>query len=94
MKTLKIKKPFITETGEIIPELEIAYNTYGNLDGDSDNVIWICHALTANSDAETWWPGMVGEGLLTTITKSNAPHFQKIRSAWIDCLGYCRRIDL
>jgi homoserine O-acetyltransferase len=27
-------------------------------------VIWICHALTANSDVEAWWPGMVGKGLL------------------------------
>lgn len=64
MKTLKIKDPFITEAGELIHELEIAYHTYGNLNRDSDNVIWICHALTANSDAENWWPGMVGEGLL------------------------------
>lgn len=25
-------------------------------------VIWICHALTANSDAEDWWKGLVGPG--------------------------------
>ncbi|MGB8489603.1 MAG: homoserine O-acetyltransferase [Bacteroidales bacterium] len=60
MKTLKYKKPFITETGAVIPELEIAYNTYGSLNKDANNVIWICHALTANSDVEAWWPGMVG----------------------------------
>jgi homoserine O-acetyltransferase len=64
MKTLKIKGSFKTETGDIIPGLEIAYHTYGKLNSDSDNVIWICHALTANSDAKAWWPGMVGEGLL------------------------------
>ena len=64
MKTLKIKKSFKTETGDIIPGLEIAYHTYGKLNSDSDNVIWICHALTANSDAKAWWPGMVGEDLL------------------------------
>ena len=64
MKTLKIKEPFKTETGAILPELEIAYNTYGKLNGNADNVIWVCHALTANSDVEAWWPGMVGEGLL------------------------------
>lgn len=64
MKTLKVKEPFKTETGAILPELEIAYNTYGKLNGNADNVIWICHALTANSDVEAWWPGMVGEGLL------------------------------
>jgi len=64
MKTLKVKEPFKTETGAILPELEIAYNTYGKLNGNADNVIWVCHALTANSDVEAWWPGMVGEGLL------------------------------
>jgi homoserine O-acetyltransferase len=64
MNTLKFKQPFTTETGEVLPELEIAYNTYGTLNRSGDNVIWICHALTANSDVEAWWPGMVGEGLL------------------------------
>jgi homoserine O-acetyltransferase/O-succinyltransferase len=64
MKTLKTEHPFKTETGAILPGLEIAYNTYGKLNGSADNVIWICHALTANSDVEAWWPGMVGEGLL------------------------------
>ena len=64
MEILKYKNGFKTETGIIIPGLEIAYNTYGVLNKTGDNVIWICHALTANSDVEAWWPGMVGEGLL------------------------------
>jgi homoserine O-acetyltransferase len=64
MKTLKFEDRFITETGAILPGLEIAYNTYGTLNKSADNVIWICHALTANSDVGAWWPGMVGEGLL------------------------------
>jgi homoserine O-acetyltransferase len=64
MKTLKHNLPFKTETGEILQSLEIAYNTWGNLNSEADNVIWICHALTANSDVEAWWPGMVGKGLL------------------------------
>lgn len=29
--------------------------------------ISICHALTANSDVESWWPGMVGKGLLLIL---------------------------
>jgi homoserine O-acetyltransferase len=48
----------------VIPEPVIAYNTYGKLNEMCDNVIWVCQALTANSDVEAWWPGMVGEGLL------------------------------
>jgi homoserine O-acetyltransferase len=40
----------------------LAYHTYGILNQQKDNVVWICHALTANSDAQDWWPGMIGEG--------------------------------
>ncbi len=64
MNTIKYNNPFKTETGAILPSLEIAYHTWGELNKEADNVIWICHALTANSDAESWWPGMVGPGLL------------------------------
>ena len=64
METLKYNTPFKTETGAILPSVEIAYNTWGKLNDNADNVIWICHALTANSDVESWWPGMVGNDLL------------------------------
>jgi homoserine O-acetyltransferase/O-succinyltransferase len=64
MNTIRHNYPFKTETGAILPSLEIAYHTWGKLNKEADNVIWICHALTANSDAESWWPGMVGPGLL------------------------------
>jgi homoserine O-acetyltransferase len=64
MKTLKHNQPFKTETGVILPSLEIVYNTWGKINPEADNVIWVCHALTANSDIEAWWPGMVGKGLL------------------------------
>lgn len=57
------KKPFVLENGEILPELTIAYHTYGTLNSEKDNVIWVCHALTANSDVADWWPGMVGKDL-------------------------------
>jgi homoserine O-acetyltransferase len=64
MDTLKYNQPFITETGAVLPGLEIVYHTWGTLNSEADNVIWVCHALTANSDVESWWPGMVGKGLL------------------------------
>jgi homoserine O-acetyltransferase len=64
MKTLPYNNLFTTEAGGTLPSLEIAYHTYGNLNSEADNVIWVCHALTASSDVEAWWPGMVGKGLL------------------------------
>ena len=39
----------------------MVYHTAGPRDG---KVIWICHALTANSDVEDWWPQLVGPGKL------------------------------
>ena len=29
---------------------------------DKSNVIWVCHALTANSDVADWWPHTVEQG--------------------------------
>lgn len=54
---------FLLECGGQLSGLTIAYNTYGTLHEDGSNVVWICHALTANSDAADWWPGMIGPGL-------------------------------
>ncbi|MES2850172.1 MAG: homoserine O-acetyltransferase [Bacteroidota bacterium] len=51
---------FILESGSSLPELDIAYTTYGKLNDEKNNVVWICHALTANSDVAEWWPGVVG----------------------------------
>lgn len=61
-KYLYINHPFHPEHGGELPSLRLAYHTYGTLNDAKDNVIWICHALTANSDAEDWWPGLVGKG--------------------------------
>lgn len=60
MNTLIVRRPFLLEVGESLPELEITYCTYGKLNEEADNVIWVCHALTANADAADWWPGLVG----------------------------------
>ncbi|MBD5223146.1 MAG: homoserine O-acetyltransferase [Bacteroidales bacterium] len=57
--------PFKLELGGELPELTIAYHTYGTLNETSDNVVWVCHALTANSDVADWWPHtVVAEGFL------------------------------
>ncbi len=48
------------EGGGSLNELTVAYTTYGTLNEDKTNVVWICHALTANSDAADWWNGVVG----------------------------------
>lgn len=61
-KTFTDTRPFALESGAHLPELHIHYCTYGNLNEDASNVVWICHALTANADVAEWWPGMMGQG--------------------------------
>jgi homoserine O-acetyltransferase len=56
-------KAFDLESGNILPSLNIAYSHYGKLNSSHDNVIYVCHALTANADVADWWPDMVGPGL-------------------------------
>lgn len=61
---LKYDREFPLELGRYLPGIEIAFHTYGKMNARGDNVIWICHALTANSDPPEWWPGLVGQGKL------------------------------
>lgn len=63
-KEFKLDRPFVLESGERIPELTLAYTTHGKLNENRDNVVWVFHALTANSDPAEWWPGLVGENKL------------------------------
>jgi homoserine O-acetyltransferase len=55
------KKPFKLESGKQLSELQIGFNTYGTLNKNRDNVVWVCHALTANSNVFDWWKGLFGE---------------------------------
>ncbi|GAA4318043.1 homoserine O-acetyltransferase MetX [Compostibacter hankyongensis] len=62
-------QPFPLESGSMLPALDIGYHTYGTLNAAGDNVIWICHALTANSDVADWWSGLVGAGRVLDFNK-------------------------
>ena len=55
----KYNHPFRLESGQSLEQLEIAYHTYGSLNPTGDNVVWVCHALTASSEVADWWPHTV-----------------------------------
>ena len=61
---LHISSEFRFECGDTLPELDLVYHTSEREYRKGDKVLWICHALTGNSDPEDWWPQMVGDGLL------------------------------
>src|SRR6187431_758066 len=76
--------PFITETGFTFPSgVTIAYHTYGELNKEKNNAVWVCHALTANSRVDDWWSGLFGEGKTLDPTK----HFIVCANILGSCYG-------
>jgi homoserine O-acetyltransferase/O-succinyltransferase len=65
-------EPFKFESGGMIPELCLRYETYGRLNVAKDNAILICHALSGDHHCagvhsmderkQGWWNFMVGPG--------------------------------
>jgi homoserine O-acetyltransferase len=53
----------LLENGETLPDITIAYQSWGTLNADKSNAILINHAMTGWSDVTGWWPQMVGPGL-------------------------------
>lgn len=57
----KCSTPFHLENGEWLQEFELSYTTYGELNEDKSNVVWVCHAFTGNANPSDWWNGLIGE---------------------------------
>ena len=63
---------FKLESGKTLPALEIRYETYGTLNADKSNVVWVCSPLTAdahvagyyteNDKKPGWWDALIGPG--------------------------------
>ena len=57
--------PFALECGGVLEEMEICYHISREYTAEKSaekKVVWITHALTANSDPTDWWDVLVGEG--------------------------------
>ncbi len=59
---ITIDSAFGFEAGGSVSGLTVAFHTSSKEYDGRKKVIWICHALTANSDPEDWWPQLVGPG--------------------------------
>jgi len=64
-------QPFHFEHGGQLDTVEVAYQTYGELDARGRNAILICHALTGSAhaagvhnegDVPGWWDPLIGPG--------------------------------
>lgn len=64
LEYLKINDGLKLEGGGALPEVSIAYETFGAMAPGRDNVIWVFHALTGNTAVDDWWAGLFGKGKL------------------------------
>lgn len=48
---------FLLESGGKLSGFQLKYTTYGQLNKERGNVVWVCHALTGSSDFTDWWGG-------------------------------------
>ena len=61
---------FRLQSGEVLPELQLAYETYGALEASGRNAILVTHGYTSSQHAAGfdangeagWWDGLVGPG--------------------------------
>lgn len=60
MKHILSIEELALESGEVLENIELAYHTYGKMNKDQSNVVWVFHALTADSDPKSWWKGVIG----------------------------------
>lgn len=59
---LALGGPVELESGETLPQVTVAYRTWGRLNTAGDNAVLVCHALTGSADLDSWWPGLLGPG--------------------------------
>jgi homoserine O-acetyltransferase/O-succinyltransferase len=71
--TIANHRPFVLENGGLLRAVDIAYETWGELDATASNAVLLCHAWTGDSHvigpsghghaSPGWWEGVVGPGL-------------------------------
>ena len=63
--------PLALSSGETLAPVEVAFETYGELDAGATNAVLVCHALTGDANAaghhgdperSGWWDTLIGPG--------------------------------
>lgn len=72
VRVVEADAPLLLECGKNLGPIDVAYETYGQLNEARDNAILVCHALSGNAHAAGyhsaddkkpgWWDDMIGPG--------------------------------
>ncbi len=68
LKRYRLAAPLDLKLGGQLKDVDVAYETYGELNQDASNAIFVCHAISGDShvtrhhddDAPGWWEQLVG----------------------------------
>jgi len=65
-------EPLTLKSGQVLPQFNLIYETYGELNADKSNAVLICHALSGhhhvagmhseNDKNPGWWDNLIGPG--------------------------------
>jgi len=72
---------FPLELGGGFKQLRLGFNTFGNEANKATKTVWICHALTGNTDAQDWWPEI--------FTKKGAYNPEEYFFVCVNVIGSC-----
>lgn len=69
-QTAHFSEPLTLKSGAVLPQFDLVYETYGQLNADKSNAVLICHALSgthhvagkysADDKYPGWWDNLVG----------------------------------
>ena len=87
-QSMHFAEPLTLQSGALLTDYTLVYETYGELNADKSNAVLVCHALNASHHVAGvyegqpknvgWWDNMVGPGKALDTDRFVPPLQQKI----------------